>query len=50
MNEQNTILSLLHQLAQAGIWLQRKQDGTVIVGPTHLVAKRRDLVEQLRPH
>jgi hypothetical protein len=44
------ILPLLHQLAEAGIWLQRKPDGTVIVGPTHLVSKHRKLVEQVRPH
>ena len=41
MTEEKTILGLLHELATVGIWLQRKLDGTVTVGPTNLVANHR---------
>jgi hypothetical protein len=50
MSDEKPILPLLHQLYAAGLWLQCKPDGTVIIGSAPLVAKHRDLVEQVRPY
>jgi hypothetical protein len=50
MSQEATILSLLHRLAQAGIWLQRKADGSLIAGPTSVVNVYPALLAQVRTH
>lgn len=48
--DEKTLLPLLSQLADVGIWIQRRRDGELIVGPAHLAHTHAELIAHLRPH
>ena len=50
MQDEKAILGLLHRLSEAGLWLQRREDGSLIIGPTRLVQQHQNLIAEVRPH
>ena len=50
MSDEKTMLSILHRLSEVGLWIQRKQDGSLIVGPMRLVQQHQDLIAEVRPY
>ena len=50
MSHPKAIPALLNQIAEAGMWIQRRQDGSLAVGPTELAKQHAALIAELRPH